>query len=150
MFGRLMNETVNKIHWLLTFVLFNIVFFPMHMLGSGGMIRRLYDPTQYPHLQPMQDTNIMITVAALALFVVQILYAGNFFWSLFRGKKVGANPWEANSLEWSAPSPPPHGNWGGTTPVVHRGPYEYSAPGVSDDYWMQTEPGTGPPAHAAH
>ena len=150
MFGKLMNETANKIHWLLTFVLFNVVFFPMHMLGSGGMMRRLYDPTQYPHLEPMQDTNIMITVAALLLFAVQLIYALNFFWSLARGKKADANPWQANSLEWSAPSPPPHGNWGGVMPVVNRGPYEYSAPDHAKDYWMQTEPATGQPQRAAH
>jgi cytochrome c oxidase subunit 1 len=150
MFGKLMNETANKIHWLLTFVLFNVVFFPMHMLGSGGMMRRLYDPTQYPHLEPMQDTNIMITVAALLLFAVQLIYALNFFWSLARGKKADANPWQANSLEWSAPSPPPHGNWGGVMPVVNRGPYEYSAPDHAQDYWMQTEPATGQPQRAAH
>ncbi|MGH7502474.1 MAG: cytochrome c oxidase subunit I [Longimicrobiales bacterium] len=150
MFGKLMNETVNKIHWLLTFILFNMVFFPMHMLGTGGMARRLYDPTQYPHLEPMQDTNIMITVAALLLFGVQLLFAFNFIWSLARGKKSGNNPWEANSLEWSAPSPPPHGNWGGVMPTVHRGPYEYSAPERGPDFWMQTEPATGRPTHATH
>jgi cytochrome c oxidase subunit 1 len=150
MFGKLMNETVNKVHWLLTFILFNVVFFPMHMLGTGGMMRRLYDPMQYPHLEPMQDTNIMITVAALALFAVQLLYAFNFFWSLARGKKADNNPWQANTLEWSAPSPPPHGNWDGVMPIVHRGPYEYSAPDHDDDYWMQTEPATGQPQRAAH
>ena len=149
MFGRLMNETLNKVHWLLTFVLFNIVFFPMHMLGSGGMMRRLYDPLQYPHLQDMQDTNVLITVAALGLFTVQLLFAFNFFWSLFRGKVATANPWQANSLEWSAPSPPPHGNWGGALPVVHRGPYEYSAPDRDSDFWLQADP-EGGTAHAAH
>jgi cytochrome c oxidase subunit I len=149
MFGRMMNETMNRIHWVLTFILFNIVFFPMHMLGSGGMMRRLYDPMQYPHLQGMQDTNVMITVAALALFTVQLVFAFNFFWSLFRGKVAEANPWQANSLEWSAPSPPPHGNWGGTQPVVHRGPYEYSVPDRDSDYWLQAEPGDSS-ARTAH
>jgi cytochrome c oxidase subunit 1 len=150
MFGRLMNETVNKIHWALTFVLFNLVFWPMHMLGTGGMARRLYDPTQYPHLQGMQDTNVFITVCALLLFAVQILFAANFIWSLARGKRASANPWEANSLEWQAPSPPPHLNWGGVVHTVYRGPYEYSAPESSGDYWPQTEPPAGQPAPAVH
>ena len=144
MFGRLMNETLNRVHWALTFILFNVVFFPMHMLGSGGMMRRLYDPLQYPHLQDMQDTNVLISVAALALFTVQLLFAFNFIWSLFRGRTATANPWQANSLEWSAPSPPPHGNWGGAIPVVHRGPYEYSVPDRDADFWLQAEPGEGP------
>ena len=150
MFGRLMNDTINKVHFVLTFILFNVVFFPMHMLGTGGMMRRLYDPTQYPHNAAMQDTNVMITVAALALGAVQFIFAINFFWSLFRGKKATRNPWNANSLEWMAPSPPPHGNWDGVIPTVHRGPYEYAAPDVTADYWPQTEPAAGPSGRAAH
>ncbi|OFX34309.1 MAG: cytochrome c oxidase subunit I, partial [Armatimonadetes bacterium RBG_16_67_12] len=120
MFGRMMNEGLAKAHFALTFVFFNLVFFPMHMLGSGGMMRRLYDPTQYPHLAAQQDTNVFITVSALLLFASQSLFIVNFFWSLFRGRRAPENPWEAGSLEWSAPSPPPHGNWGGVTPTVFR------------------------------
>jgi cytochrome c oxidase subunit 1 len=148
MFGRMMNEPIGKLHWLLTFVFFNLTFFPMHMLGSGGMMRRLYDPTNYPHIAQHQDTNVFITVCALSLFVSQFLFMFNFFWSMFRGKKASANPWNANGLEWSAPSPPPHGNWGGRLPVVHRGPYEYSSPESDEDFLMQTAPPTGRPAPA--
>jgi cytochrome c oxidase subunit 1 len=104
------------------------------------MMRRLYDPTQYPHLQPMQDTNIFITISALLLFGSQLIFMFNFLWNLGKGKRASENPWEANSLEWSAPSPPPHGNWGDATPVVSRGPYEYSAPDAQKDYWLQTDP----------
>jgi len=146
MFGRMMNEPLGKLHWLLTFVFFNLTFFPMHMLGSAGMMRRLYDPTNYPHIAQYQDTNVFITISALLLFASQTLFIVNFFWSLFRGKKAPANPWQANSLEWSAPSPPPHGNWGGHMPIVHRGPYEYSSPESEEDYLMQTAPPTGKPA----
>jgi cytochrome c oxidase subunit 1 len=152
MFGRMMNETWGRIHFVLTIVFFNLVFFPMHWLGSRGMMRRLYDTTQYEHLQPMQDTNILITVSALLLFGSQLIFAVNFFWSLFRGKRATANPWNANSLEWSAPSPPPHGNWGGVTPEVYRGPYEYSSPETDEDYYMQAQPpgGATPAPAPAH
>ena len=152
MFGRMMNETWGRIHFVLTIVFFNLVFFPMHWLGSRGMMRRLYDTTQYEYLQPMQDTNILITVSALLLFGSQLIFAVNFFWSLFRGQRATANPWNANSLEWTAPSPPPHGNWGGVTPEVYRGPYEYSSPETDEDYYMQAQPpgGATPAPAPAH
>jgi cytochrome c oxidase subunit 1 len=139
MFGRMMNETLGKVHFALTFVFFNLVFFPMHRLGSNGMMRRISDPTQYEHLQAFQPTNRMISMWAFALFAAQLIFAFNFFWSLFRGKKAGPNPWRANTLEWSTPSPPPHGNFA-TTPVVYRGPYEYSSPESDEDYLPQDRP----------
>ncbi len=150
MFGRMMHEGLGKVHWLLTFIFFNTTFFPMHMIGSGGMMRRLYDPTQYPHIAQMQDTNVFITINALLLFAAQLIFAFNFIWSLFKGKKAGTNPWEANSVEWSAPSPPPHGNWGGVQPVVYRGPYEYSSPESEHDFLLQTQPPAGQPVPARH
>jgi len=100
------------------------------------MMRRLYDTTQYAHLQPYQDTNVFITISALALFAVQLIFIVNFFWSLFKGKQAGANPWRANGLEWQAPSPPPHGNFA-EMPNVYRAPYEYSHPDRKEDYWPQ-------------
>jgi cytochrome c oxidase subunit I len=144
MFGRMMNDMVGRIHFVLTFIFFNSVFFPMHWMGSGGMMRRLYDTTQYASLQPYQDTNVFLTVSALLLFAVQFLFLGNFAWSLFRGRAAPPNPWSANSLEWSAPSPPPHGNWGGVQPAVYRGPYEYSAPDSEHDFSPQSEPDRRP------
>jgi len=137
MFGRMMNKSLGWIHFVLTFIFFNLTFFPMHMLGSGGMMRRLYDPTEYPHIEAMQETNVFITVSALLLFGSQFIFLGNFFWSLFKGAKAPANPWQANSLEWSAPSPPPHGNWGGVMPSVYRGPYDYASPETDEDYLPQ-------------
>jgi cytochrome c oxidase subunit 1 len=144
MFGRMMNETLGRIHFGLTFVLFNLVFFPMHMLGSRGMMRRLFDTTQYSHLEGLQDTNVFITVSALLLFTVQFIFIANFFWSLFRGKRAETNPWNATTLEWAAPSPPPHGNWGGVTPTAYHGPYEYSVPGMERDFQPQFEPAAAP------
>ncbi|HEX6938333.1 MAG TPA: cbb3-type cytochrome c oxidase subunit I [Longimicrobiales bacterium] len=145
MFGRMMNETLGKIHFALTFIFFNLTFFPMHKLGVGGMMRRIYDPTQYEYLQPLQDTNTMISMWAFALFATQAIFAFNFIWSLFRGKKAPENPWNANTLEWTAPSPPPHGNFA-ETPVVYRGPYEYSSPGSDEDYLPQNRPPVERPA----
>jgi len=136
MFGRIMNETWGKIHFILTYIFFNAVFFPMHFLGVGGHMRRIYNPIQYEFLNTFQPWNIFITVSAFLLVVGQIPFVVNFFWSLFAGKQVDENPWQANTLEWSAPSPPPHGNFG-AIPEVYRGPYEYSSPEVREDYLPQ-------------
>jgi cytochrome c oxidase subunit 1 len=139
MFGRLMNETWGKIHFVLTMILYNIVFWPMHTLGVQGHMRRIYDPTQYEFLAPLQPINRFITVCVFLLVAVQAIYALNFIISLWKGKKAGNNPWKANSLEWTVPSPPPHGNFE-LVPIVYRGPYEYSAPDVEEDYWLQDTP----------
>ena len=137
MFGRMMNSTLGKIHFWLTFLFYNLTFFPMHDLGIAGHMRRIYDPSQYEFLQPLAPLNRFITVSALLLFTVQILFAANFIMSWFKGKKAGENPWEANGLEWTVPSPPPHGNFA-KVPTVYRGPYEYSSPLVEDDFLLQT------------
>src|SRR5439155_1322985 len=137
MFGRLMNETLGKIHFAFTFIGFNWTFFPMHILGVGGHMRRIYDPTQYDFLKPFQPMNTFITYGALILGAGQLILIVNFFWSMFAGKVAGKNPWQANTLEWEAPSPPPHGNFPGPLPAVYRGPYEYSSPLVAEDYLPQ-------------
>ena len=149
MFGRMMNETLGKIHWLLTFIFFNLTFFPMHFLGVGGMMRRIYNPMQYEFLQPFEGWNVFITASAFCLFLSQVPFVVNFFWSLFAGKKAERNPWQANTLEWAAPSPPPHGNWGEAMPVVYRGPYEYSSPEVAED-WLPQNRRLEAEAAAAH
>jgi cytochrome c oxidase subunit 1 len=135
-----MNDTLGRIHFVLTFIFFNLVFWPMHELGTMGMMRRIYDPTQYQHIQPLQDTNQFISICAFVLGASQLIFAFNFIWSLAKGRKAEINPWQANSLEWTAPSPPPHGNWGDRTPTVYRGPYEYASPEVAGDYYPQTQP----------
>jgi cytochrome c oxidase subunit 1 len=91
---------------------------------------------QYEFLQPMQHWNVFITVSALILGASQIFFLFNFVWSLVAGKKAERNPWQANTLEWTAPSPPPHGNFE-VQPVVYRGAYEYSSPEVEEDYLPQ-------------
>jgi cytochrome c oxidase subunit 1 len=137
MFGRMMSETLGKIHFFLTFVFFNMTFFPMHFLGVGGHMRRIYNPLHYEFLQPLQNINVFITISAFLLGTAQIFFIINFIWSLFAGKRAPDNPWQANTLEWDAPSPPPHGNFL-TQPVVYRGPYEYSSPEVEEDWLPQS------------
>jgi cytochrome c oxidase subunit I len=136
MFARQMNEGMAKIHFVLTYIFFNGAFFPMHFLGVGGHMRRIYNPMQYEFLMPMQHWNVFITVSALLLGASQFIFLWNFIWSLIAGKKAEQNPWKANTLEWSAPTPPPHGNFA-VQPVVYRGPYEYSCPDVKEDWLPQ-------------
>ena len=128
MFGKMMNETLGKIHFWITFVAFNCTFFPMHILGMNGHMRRIYNPLQYDFLKPIQPINIFISISAFVLGAAQFILLANIIWSLAKGKKASKNPWHANTLEWTTPSPPGHGNWPGALPVVYRGPYEYSSP----------------------
>jgi cytochrome c oxidase subunit 1 len=127
MFGRMMNPTAGKIHFWLTFVTYNAVFFPMHNLGLQGHMRRIYDPNQYEFLKHLQPLNTFISLSAFALFASQFIFAGNFILSWFLGQRAPMNPWRDNGLEWTVASPPPHGNFA-TVPRVYRGPYEYSSP----------------------
>ena len=139
MFGRQLNDFLGKVHFVGTFIFFNCTFFPMHILGIGGHMRRIYDPTQYAHLRHLQPINVFITISAFLLGLSQLPFVINFVKSLFWGEKVDRNPWQSNTLEWAAPSPPPHGNFE-TVPTVYREPYEYSVPGRDKDWWPQNEP----------
>jgi cytochrome c oxidase subunit 1 len=147
MFGKLMNEPLGKIHFILTYIFFNLTFFPMHILGVGGHMRRIYNPLQYEFLQPLQGINHFITISAFILGASQLFFIYNFIASLAKGRRAERNPWLANSLEWSAASPPPHGNYE-TTPVVYRGAYEYSSPEVSEDWLPQNRQVSGGVARA--
>ncbi len=138
MFGKEMNKTLGHIHFWFTFIGFNATFFPMHILGIGGMMRRIYNPLQYEFLQGLQPINVFITISAIVLGIGQIFFAVNFIWSMAKGKKAEQNPWQANTLEWSAPTPVPHGNFP-VTPTVYRGPYEYSSPEVEEDWLPQVK-----------
>jgi cytochrome c oxidase subunit 1 len=142
MSGKMMNETIGKIHFWIAFISFNGVFFPMHILGMGGMMRRIYDYTQYKHLAHMQPMNAFMSISAFILGFSMLIFLFNIIYSLFKGKPAGMNPWRANTLEWTVPSPPGHGNFP-EMPHVFRGPYEYSAPGHAEDYWPQNEPPEG-------
>jgi cytochrome c oxidase subunit 1 len=99
---------------------------------------------QYEFLRPMQDWNIFITQSAICLFLAQFIFVFNFFWSLYKGAQADRNPWQANTLEWSAPSPPGHGNFA-TQPFVYRGHYEYSSPLLKED-WLPQDRRLGPEA----
>ena len=138
MFGRMLNETLGKVHFFLTLIFFNLTFFPMHNLGLGGMMRRIADPTVYEHLRQLQPLNQLCTIGAIGLGFTTFVFLWNVVMSLRNGKKAPNNPWHANTLEWTVPSPPGHGNFD-KTPVVYHGPYEYSVPGIDKDYLPQTE-----------
>ncbi|MBV7337912.1 cbb3-type cytochrome c oxidase subunit I [Chloroflexi bacterium TSY] len=145
MFGKLMSDRVGKWHFVLTFISFNLVFFPMFILGAYGMPRRLADPYIYELFAPLQTLNQFMTISAYVLGASQLLLAGNFVYGLIWGEKASENPWRATTLEWSAPSPPPHGNFL-SSPVVYRGAFEYSSPLVEEDYLPQWVNGVGPSA----
>jgi cytochrome c oxidase subunit 1 len=139
MFGRRMNEFWGKVHFALSFIFANFVFFPMHILGVAGLRRRISDITVSPLEANLLTLNQFMSISALIMGAAQIIFVVNFFHSMFRGKVAGRNPWHSNSLEWTAPSPPPHGNFE-ETPVVYRGPYEYGAIDVENDFLPQTKP----------
>ncbi|WP_101759689.1 cbb3-type cytochrome c oxidase subunit I [Oceanicoccus sp. KOV_DT_Chl] len=137
--GRMMNDTIGHIHFWITFLGTYAIYFPMHYLGVLGMPRRYYESADYEFIpQSAHDLNAFITVSALIVGVAQILFLYNMFYSAFKGKKADPNPWRAASLEWHTPDTPPvHGNWGAKLPVVHRWPYDYSVPGVKEDFVAQ-------------
>jgi cytochrome c oxidase subunit I len=146
--GRQMNQKWGRIHFWTSLVFINGVFAPMFIQGLAGVSRRLYDGgAQYAHAQPVLHTNVFISISAWLLLVAQVPFIINFFWSIWKGQKVGANVWDATTLEWAATSSPPlaHGNFE-TLPVVYRGPYEYSVPGYTTaDFLPQHVPDEGPP-----
>jgi|694.fasta_scaffold62160_2 cytochrome c oxidase subunit 1 len=144
--GRHMNETLGKIHWIGSLICMNGIFMPMFIQGLRGMSRRMYDGgATYFGSGVGADPGILrlnnaITAAAIALAVFQLPFIFNFFWSAWFGKKVESdNPWQATTLDWQTPTPPPHGNFT-HEPVVYRGPYEYSVPGAAKDFTPQGQP----------
>jgi len=140
MFGRMMNQRLGKIHFWLTIVPFYLLFLGMHFIGLGGVPRHYFSFMSYDFTRRFQGMQVQVTWLALVLGVAQLIFLFNFLWSLRAGRKAGLNPWNAASLEWTAPSPPPHGNWGAVQPVVHRWPYEYSVPDAIEDFTPQTVP----------
>ena len=140
MFGKMLNETWGRRHFFWTFVTFNLTFFPMHILGIGGHMRRIYDPNVYDFLKGLGGVNEVVTIGAIALGFSQLILVGNILWSMKWGKKAPRNPWKANTLEWAAPEHPGHGNFDMDI-TVYRGPYEFGVEGREDDYWPQWEKG---------
>ena len=140
MFGRMMNETIGKIHFWLTFVGTYTIFMPFHYIGLAGNIRR-YQAFTPDYMQQFIPVHKFITVAALLTGAAQLLFVYNLIHSRFWGKPAPDNPWEATSLEWSTPStPPPWNNFGDKMPVVYHDPYQYGVEGSTGDYVMQTSP----------
>ena len=151
MFGRFMNDNWGKVHFTLTFIFGNCAFFPMHILGTAGMRRRIPDVLLAAHESPLLALNQFVTISALLLGASQLIFVFNFFGSLFFGKRTSdRNPWKSNTLEWTAPTPPGHGNFE-TIPIVYNGPYVYGElEGVDGDHVMQTTKYTGPLPETAH
>ncbi|MCU6434485.1 cytochrome c oxidase subunit I [Undibacterium sp. Jales W-56] len=140
--GRMLNDTLGRLHFWVTFLGTYAIFFPMHYLGILGMPRRYYNFDDYQFIPPSAHTlNTLITVVALIVGVTQLVFIFNLVWSLFYGKKAPGNPWRAASLEWQTPrTPPGHGNWGEQLPIVYRGAYAYSVPGAEQDFIPQNAP----------
>jgi len=144
--GRMMNEFWGKVHFWPTLILMNVIFLPMFLQGMLGMHRRWYDGGQGWSVAGEKvwgvsgfGWNVPISTAAWLMGLVQIPFIANFFWSIKHGRKVTSdNPWDATTLEWATPTPPPHGNF--TEPVtVYRGPDDYSVLGAERDFCPQNE-----------
>jgi cytochrome c oxidase subunit 1 len=127
MFGRSMNEPLGKLHFALTFVTVIVTFGLQLLLGYAGMQRRLADPSAYAFLRPLMPLNRVVSLSAFVMGAAQFLFVGNFFYSLFRGPKAPANPWQVGTLDWTTPSPPPHHNFD-VIPQVFVGPHELGNP----------------------
>lgn len=139
MYGRYMNNTLAYIHFWITFVGAYLIFWPMHYEGLAGMPRRYYDYSHWLSFNNFGDLNRFISTVAMITFAVQLLFVFNFFYSIFKGRRVMTrNPWGSTTLEWTAPIRPGHGNWPGEIPEVHRWPYDYAKDGR--DFIPQTEP----------
>ena len=140
MFGRMLNEKLGYIHFWLTFIGVYLVFFPMHYVGIAGFPRRYYSFTNFDAFSGFTDLNAFISIAAMITFIAQFIFLFNFFYSIFRGRKATANPWRSNTLEWTTPIVPGHGNWPGEIPAVYRWSYDYSKPGAKEDFIPQNVP----------
>ena len=143
MFGRMMNETMGKIHFFITLAGTYAIFMPMHYLGMAGQTRRYSQFTEVAYQTKLLPLQTFMTYAAFITIAAQFLFVINLFWSMFKGPKASDNPWNATTLEWTTATPPPHDNFGGVTPVVNNGPYEYGVPGAAKDFVMQTDPALG-------
>jgi cytochrome c oxidase subunit 1 len=147
MFGRYLNRTMGYIHFWVTMIGAYMIFWPMHYQGLAGMPRRYLDKSIWTNFNVFQDLDKMITIVSIIVFAVQLLFVFNFFYSIFKGRKVTTpNPWGANTLEWTTPINPGHGNWEGEIPEVHRWAYDYGKDGR--EYISQTEkPGANESSH---
>ena len=140
--GRMMDETLGKVHFWVTFLGAYLIYFPMHYLGFLGVPRRYHDLGDAAFITPNVATlNAFITVMALIVGAAQMLFIYNLVNSLIRGEKASGNPWRATTLEWQTEETPPgHGNFGKDLPIVYRWAYDYSVPGVKEDFIPQNQP----------
>ena len=149
MTGRKMNSFLGFLHFWPSLVFINGIFFPMFIQGMGGVHRRWYDGGDSYELtrqtvswlfgKDLLWLNEVMSVSAFLLALAQIPFLINLVLSIRFGARASDNPWEATTLEWMTPTPPPHGNFA-ETPVVYRGPYEYSVPGAERDFVPQNSP----------
>ena len=138
--GRYLSERLGRLHFWPSLIFMNGIFFPMLIQGMHGVQRRLFDGgASYAHAQEVLHLNEVMSMSAWGLAIAQIPFFLNFFLSLKKGKKAPDNAWQATTLEWLAPSPPPHGNFV-SVPTVYNGPYEYSVPGMKEDFLPQHVP----------
>src|SRR5216683_2039748 len=140
--GRLLNDRLGRFHFWVTFLGAYAIFFPLHYIGLMGVPRRYYEMGEMAFVPPSTVTlNEFITIVALIVGAAQLSFVFNLVWSLRRGRPAGGNPWGATTLEWQTPQTPPgHGNWGKTLPVVYRWAYDYSVPGAAQDFLPQNQP----------
>lgn len=139
MFGRYLNSTLGYFHFWITIIGSYLIFWPMHYQGLAGMPRRYLDKSSWVSFTQFSDLDKMITIVTIIVFAMQLMFVMNFFYSIFKGRKVTTqNPWGANTLEWTTPIRPGHGNWVGEIPEVHRWPYDYGKDGR--EFIPQTEP----------
>ncbi len=139
MFGRMMNRTLGVIHFWISLIGAYLIFWPMHYEGLAGMPRRYYSYDAWYTFKPFESLNTFISVVAIIVFITQLVFLFNFFYSIFKGQKVKSqNPWGATTLEWTTPIKPGHGNWIGEIPTVYRWPYDFSRNGV--DFIPQNVP----------
>jgi cytochrome c oxidase subunit 1 len=137
--GHMMNEGMARWHFFISLIGTYAIFMPMHYLGMAGHPRRYSQLTEVAYLHKLIPLQTFMTYAAFITIAGQFIFLFNLIWSLKYGAKAADNPWEATTLEWTTATPPPHDNFGGHTPVVHNGPYEYSVPGAPRDFVMQTD-----------
>ncbi|MDR3693275.1 cbb3-type cytochrome c oxidase subunit I [Mucilaginibacter sp.] len=140
MFRRMMDERLGYLHFWVTFISAYLVFFPMHFMGLDGVPRRYYAFTEFKSMEHWLTVNVFITWAAILAGFAQLAFIFNFIHSIFWGKHAVQNPWNANTLEWTAPVEHIHGNWIGEIPTVYRWPYDYSKPGHEEDFIPQNVP----------
>jgi cytochrome c oxidase subunit I len=139
MYGRYLNNTLGYIHFWVTLIGAYLIFWPMHYEGLAGMPRRYYDYSQWESFKQFVELNRFISTVAMIVFAVQLLFLFNFFYSIWKGRKVRTqNPWGSTTLEWTTPINPGHGNWVGEIPEVHRWAYDYGKDG--QEFIQQTTP----------